>query len=318
MECASWKEAILKSLENIHSGTAKEVFTDIEKNCYYPSSKGKTPEATVQAQLGDLIRNKDVRIKRVKNKDNVFYYYLTKYEDEVEISPSMPVGGTDAKGKPVYVERDLHPLLCTFLREKDILTRTIFHEQSKKKEEYQKWIHPDIVGVRFIEPQNSVCRQLFNVINHKNRVDIYSYELKKAINSDYELKKAYFQAVSNSSWANYGYLVAMEIGDNLRDEIERLNQSFGIGVIHLKGNAFESEIFAQSRRREIDFKTMDKLCKTNDDFEKFYGQVEKALTADTKFSTDVMAALKGLCDKIFENDSEIEKYCKSKNIPFEK
>ena len=65
-------------------------------------------------------------------------------------------------------------------------------------------------------------------------------EIKKEINTDYELKKSYFQAVSNSSWANYGYLVALEISDNLKDEMERLNQSFGIGIIELKSNPYES------------------------------------------------------------------------------
>ena len=35
-----------------------------------------------------------------------------------------------------------------------------------------------------------------------------------------DLKKSYFQAVSNSSRANYSYLVALEIGDNLKDEME--------------------------------------------------------------------------------------------------
>ena len=62
-------------------------------------------------------------------------------------------------------------------------------------------------------------------------VILFSYEIKKEINTDYELKKSYFQAVSNSSWANYGYLVAFEISDNLKDEMERLNQSFGIGTM---------------------------------------------------------------------------------------
>lgn len=36
-----------------------------------------------------------------------------------------------------------------------------------------------------------------------------------------------------SSWANYGYLVALEISDSLKDEMQRLNQSFGISIIEL-------------------------------------------------------------------------------------
>lgn len=44
-----------------------------------------------------------------------------------------------------------------------------------------------------------------------------------------------FQAVSNSSWANEGYLVVLqEIDSEVLSELRRLNQSFGIGVIKLE------------------------------------------------------------------------------------
>ncbi len=315
MKHETWEKAILKSLENIRGGTAKEIYEDIAKNGYYALGKGKTPESTVQSQLGDFIRKKDGRVKRMKNKDDVYLYYLTKYEYEFEGSASQQLMISEPPEKQGFNERDLHPLLCTYLSGKQIRARTIFHEQSTRKDENQKWIHPDIVGAKFAKMENETCKRLFNAINHTNRVDIYSYELKKAINRDNELKMAYFQAVSNSSWANYGYLVAFEIGDNLRDEIERLNQSFGIGVILLKAYPYESEIMAQSRRREIDFKTMDKLCKANKNFEEFYGQVEKVLTADTKFIADVESALDSMCDETLNSDREIERYCKDHNIP---
>ncbi len=45
------------------------------------------------------------------------------------------------------------------------------------------------------------------------------------------LKNIIFQAVSKSSWANYGYLVALGNSDNLQDEMQRLHESFGIGII---------------------------------------------------------------------------------------
>ena len=64
----------------------------------------------------------------------------------------------------------------------------------------------------------------------KETVHIYSYELKKKIESDYQLKQCYFQALSNSSWANYGYLVTFEINEDLDEEMKRLNNAFGIGI----------------------------------------------------------------------------------------
>jgi hypothetical protein len=44
-----------------------------------------------------------------------------------------------------------------------------------------------------------------NVLQKSDTLKLTSYEIKKEIKTDSELKEYYFQAVSNSSWANYGY-----------------------------------------------------------------------------------------------------------------
>jgi hypothetical protein len=141
--------------------------------------------------------------------------------------------------------------------------------------------------------------------------------LKREINSDSELKKAFFQAVSNSSWANYGYLVAFEIGDSLMEEMERLNQSFGIGVIELNANPYQSKILFTPKYKDLDFKTIDKLCKINKEFEKFIEQTEKLMTAEERYSKATEKELEEFCDSYFMSDTEIERYCKEKNIPLE-
>jgi hypothetical protein len=182
---------------------------------------------------------------------------------------------------------------------------------------HQKWIHPDMIGINFLKLQTKTTQQFVKVLNTRDIFKITSYELKKEINTDYELKKCYFQAVSNSSWANYGYLVAFEISSNLMDEIERLNQSFGIGVIQLNANPFQSKILFQSKYKELDFKTIDKLSKVNIDFEKFILNVEKILTADEKYLESSQKELIEFCDSYLTEDSDIEKYCKSKNIPMD-
>ncbi len=313
----TWKDAIIKSLEDIdsHMGTSKEIYDNIVRRQYEVPSNGKTPEATVQSQLGDFIRKGDSRIKRKKNEDNNYCYYLTEYGDEVESSPTL-IEHHRKQDKTPYLERDLHPLLCSFFQSKKVFTKTIFHEQStKKSEEHLKWMHPDIVGVKFVDYDNNVCQQLFGATMGINRVDIYSYELKREINTDYDLKKCFFQAVSNSSWANYGFLVAFEIGDNLLDEVERLGSSFGIGVIRLNANPYKSKVIVPSKRRDVDFKTMNKLCNVNVAFKEFFAQVEKRLTAEPKYVPDIMKGLKDLCDTPFADEAEIETYCKQKHIP---
>lgn len=160
-----------------------------------------------------------------------------------------------------------------------------------------------------------------NFIKSINRVDTFklsSYEIKKEINSDSELKKAYFQAVSNSSWANYGYLVAFEFSDSLYDEMSRLNQSFGIGIVELDSNPYQSKILFPAKYKDLDFKTIDKLCVINKEFEKFIEQAEKLLTAQERYYHSTERELDEFCDSYFKNDTEIEKYCSENKIPFVK
>ncbi len=313
------KEAILKSLEHFPQGAkAADVYSDIVKHGYYTFDKGLTPIATVNALMWDFIKKGDNRVIRSKDAKGVYNYYLAKYKENIEVildSPQPPK--EKAKSLKTFVERDLHRLFVTFLHGQDILSKTIFHETSSKKEEHKKWIHPDIIGAHFVEHTNKSCQSFFKATNRQKTVEIYSYELKKSISSDYELKMCYFQAVSNSSWANYGFLVSFYFGDNLHEELERLNESFGIGIILLKPNPHESKVLFPAKRHELDFKTINKLCIANSDFSSFFEQIEKVMTADPKFAKDVKKGLSDLCDKPIKNDSEIIAYCNEKGIPLD-
>lgn len=315
------KEAILQSLEDRKNiSTYMDIYKHLVGKGYYEFKEAKTPASTVSALLGDFIRNGDTRVKRIKGKGGTFSYYLTKYEKElgVEIINETEKVDTKIKGKKSYYERDLHKLLSSYLKSKGTYSKTIFHESSRNsKDSHQKWVHPDMIGINFQKFQNKASQTLLRAINKEDTFKITSYELKKEINNDYELKKSFFQTVSNSSWANYGYLVAFEISKNLDEEIERLSQSFGIGVIELKSNPYESKILYPSKLRELDYKTIDKLCLINPNFEKFIEQVEKLLTANERYVKATEKELDELCDDYFNNDSEIKKYCIDKRIPIE-
>ncbi|MDB9755885.1 hypothetical protein OAB20_06335 [Winogradskyella sp.] len=316
------KEAILKSLDDINGLTNyMEVHDHIIKNGYYDFGKAKTPPATISALLGDFIRNGDTRVKRIKQENGSYAYYLTKNEQDIGIeilsgsteTTSVKLPKVKAKS---YNERDLHRLLSSYLKNTKIYSKTIFHEHSKNgKDSNQIWTHPDMVGVKFLNLQTKVSQNFLKSINRVDTFKLSSYELKKEINSDTELKKAYFQAVSNSSWANYGYLVAFEFSDSLSDEMERLNQSFGIGIIELNANPYQSKILFPAFYKDLDFKTIDKLCKINKEFEQFIEQTDRLMTAQERYYKSTEKELDEFCDGYFENDSEIEKYCKDKNIP---
>ncbi|MGI6046869.1 MAG: hypothetical protein ACOYEG_02480 [Petrimonas sp.] len=312
------KEAIfiaLKELEGARNYT--DITNHIISNKHYDFGEAKTPHHTVSAQLGDLIRLGDTRIKRVK-KGNGYFYYLTSKEQDVNIEDILSENKpekTQVKTNKSFHERDLHLLLSTYLKSSDTYSKTIFHEQSYTKDSNQIWTHPDMVGVKLLKLQSKSSQNFLKSINKIDTFKLSSYEIKKEINSDSELKKAFFQAVSNSSWANFGYLVSFEINDTLYDEMYRLNQSFGIGIIKLNANPYQSKVLFNAAYRDLDFKTIDKLCKLNKDFEKFIEQVEKLLTAADKYQKSTEKELEEFCDEYLITDSDIEHYCNEKNIP---
>lgn len=317
------KEAVLISLEEIGALTNYlEIYKHIVEKKYYDFGQAKTPSSTISAQLGDFIRNGDTRVKRIKQDGGTYSYYLTKNEDkmavEVLTNAAEPVTVKKVDKTKTYEERDLHKLLSSYLKNTGIYSKTIFHEQSTfGKDNNQIWTHPDMVGIKFLNLQTKASQNFLKSINRVDTFKMSSYEIKKEINSDSELKKAFFQAVSNSSWANYGYLVAFEISDSLTEEMERLNQSFGIGVIELNANPYKSRVLFTPTYRDLDFKTIDKLCKINRDFERFIEQTEKLMTAEERYYRVTEKELDEFCDKYFANDTEIENYCKSKYIPLD-
>ncbi|OFX29923.1 MAG: hypothetical protein A2X08_08630 [Bacteroidetes bacterium GWA2_32_17] len=319
------KEAVLKSLDDIGGLTNySEVFNNIVDKKHYDFGASKTPGSTVSAILGDFIRNGDTRVKRIKQEGGTYSYYLTKNEQNIGIDILSGVTETATtttvkvdKAK-TYDERDLHKLLSSYLKNTGIYSKTIFHEQSTYgKDNNQIWTHPDMVGIKFLNLQTKASQNFLKSINRVDTFKLSSYEIKKEINSDSELKKAFFQAVSNSSWANFGYLVAFEFSDSLTEEMERLNQSFGIGVIELNANPYQSKILFPAKFRNLDFKTIDKLCKINKEFEKFIEQTEKLMTAEDRYYKSTEKELDEFCDDYFANDTEVEKYCKEKHIPIE-
>jgi len=316
------KEAILKSLADLKTPSGyMEIYKHIKDNNYYPSFKDRsTPEATVSAALTSFIQHEDTRIKRIKVQDGKYSYYLTKNEESIvanEIVQTTDLVKKKSEKTKTYDERDLHKLLSSFLKNGNVYSKTIYHEQSNGKDSNQIWTHPDMVGIKFLNLQSKVSQTFLKAINRVDTFKLSSYELKKEINTDSELKKAFFQAVSNSSWANYGYLVAFEISDNLHEEMERLNQSFGIGIIELNANPYQSKILFQPIYHELDFKTIDKLCQYNKQFEKFIEQTEKLMTAEERYLKSTEKELEEFCDQYLESDTDIENYCKEKNIPIE-
>ena len=247
---------------------------------------------------------------------------VTKYAVEIEnliggtgyVPPTPQKKELETPAKH-FDERSLHKLFCNYLRTRGIYAKTIYHEKSSTKgDNAQKWIHPDIVGAQFEDFKNDATLALLKATEPKESIHIYSYELKRRIESDYQLKQYYFQALSNSSWANYGYLVAFEINEDLDEEMARLNNAFGIGIILMQAN--DSKILFPAREKALDYNTIEKLNNLNPDFCEFIKKLSKVMNASKDYTTDAKNSFEKICDKIFDSDEELDAYCKEHNIPF--
>lgn len=317
------ENAVLKILEesSIKILNHKEITNLIEKNGYYKST-GKTFFASVSASLGNFIRNGDSRVKRIGTPGK-YYYYLSKYENSIDTSDidiDLPKDENinvddDIKGsKNDKKERALHNLLTTFLLTNNIYTKTLNHQEAKKPGD-AKWNYPDIIGVKLNEFTQEVVNFNKN-FGIKQFCELYSYELKLSVVSDNDLKKCYFQALSNSNWANYGYLVAYNYDNKLDDELKRLNNDFGIGFIKLEAKLFESKILCPAKYKELSLITIDKLCKNHKYFRKYISNINEYMDMDKErlnksIKADFEMGLK-------ETDSDgIIKYLKNNKIKFD-
>lgn len=80
---------------------------------------------------------------------------------------------------------------------------------TRKGKSGNKWLHPDLVGLEDIgAPWEHTVKECIAYYGDK-RTRLWSFEVKKTVNMS-NVREAFFQAVSNSSWANLGYLVAMK------------------------------------------------------------------------------------------------------------
>jgi len=290
---------------------------------YYYVSNSELPHRRKVKWSDNVILRKDMSKKLQNSTGSIGTCCdITNYANEIESlinnnEQIIPVAVTNVKSnsQKCFDERSLHKLFCSSLRNKNIYAKTIFHEKSStKSDNAQKWVHPDIIGVEFEEFKNDATLSLLKATEPKETVHVYSYELKKKIESDYQLKQCYFQALSNSSWANYGYLVTFEINEDLDEEMKRLNNVFGIGIILMQVNDYK--ILYSARKKELEYNTIEKLCNLNPEFSMFIAKLSKVINSSKEYTGDVRLSFEKSCDKIFESDEEIENYCKDNSIPF--
>ncbi|MDU9789620.1 HTH domain-containing protein [Helicobacter pylori] len=308
--------------------SVKEIF---EKACEMGLDKecndGKILSHSLGSQLGEHDISNDKKQFYVARKEGgAFFYWLKSREREFppqktpdakeEDDEQSECSGTAKKQKNSFHERVLHPLLVKFLDEDPnfrLLCKTIRHEECKKGEGGEcKWNYPDIVGVYF--PYNRYKEETLKFLHHtgQEKHKLFSFELKKELSFS-NLKESYFQAVSNSTWANEGYLVVFEIEYKVLGELRRLNQSFGIGVIKLESEISNSKILLPAKEREINIPTLNMLIEQSPkDFKPFMANINKQIEAGFDKQIDMNDFFKELL-----GDEAMQKYIEKKGIKAE-
>lgn len=252
---------------------ASSIYTDIKYN----------PDTTIFVKVG----RGEFFLKSKINSSNQNLINNTNEEDTDDI-----IVNNSANKK--ILEEDLHIPLTKYLYSMKIYSKTInANATDVNLKGKMKWGTPDIIAVTFKDYINKSVLKLFNYINLPT-TELYAYELKLKLTLG-NLTEYYFQALSNSGWANEAWLVAMEINENdidLMEEIKRLNQSFGVGIIRLDyNNPEDSEIlFSAKKRNDLDIDTMHKLC-NNRQFQDFINDVNEILEAKDKSKNHIISSL---------------------------
>lgn len=174
-------------------------------------------------------------------------------------------------------EHSLYPILIDYLsQEEGLLCRRIDEKRSSNNKGLggNHWLYPDIVALEPLDKDRDDAVQ--NCVRHSvgRLTRLWSFEVKKQLNRS-NVRECFFQAVSNSSWAHFGYLVATEINEDKQRSVERELQMLcalhGIGVILLDPHDFsDSQTLIPARERTgVDWQSVNRLVEENRDFKDF-------------------------------------------------
>lgn len=313
MKCKTFLELAYETLKKVQAPlTDRQIWEKSQELDIKIDSEGKTPWKTIGARIYvDMKDNAESKFVRVGKRPALFYI------KEMEINKSSEKKAEQelehfAKGDTDFCEKDLHALLVYFLNVSphfNCVSKTIDEKVSHKgRKGENEWLHPDLVGVHF--PYGDYDEQTLKFISalNFNEYALFSFEIKKSITFS-TLRQYYFQAVSNSSWANEGYLVALdyETDSDFVEEMHRLANSFGIGFIQLNAeNVEQSEILIQAKRKEeLDWDTINRLVENNKDFKELLKSVVEDIQAKRIHASEY--------DKIF-SEEEMKQYIERKKI----
>lgn len=209
---------------------------------------------------------------RDKPRPRLFYWGASVVEQaDPHVAPEPTVETVS------FTEHSLYPILIDYLsQEEGLLCRRIDEKRSSNNKGLggNHWLYPDIVALEPLDKEWDDVVQ--NCVRHSEGrlTRLWSFEVKKQLNRS-NVRECFFQAVSNSSWAHFGYLVATEINEDKQRSVERELQMLcalhGIGVILLNPHDFSNSqtLIPARERTSVDWKSVNRLVQENRDFKDF-------------------------------------------------
>ncbi|NYT83207.1 HrgA protein [Alcaligenaceae bacterium] len=217
------------------------------------------------------LQKKHPELKTTEGRPRKYYYSGKSDSAEVAAAESAVVVPTADMNDTKLGEHAMYPLLSLYLWEEfGVYSKRIDEKRSSNKRgpNGNRWLYPDLVGMEDLGADwHQEVRDCVNQYSDK-RTKLWSFEVKLLINRS-NVRECFFQSVSNSSWSNFGYLVAAEIeGQDTLKELRMLFAAHGIGLIKLDAdNPAESQVLIPARERdEIDWDMANRLATENRDF----------------------------------------------------
>lgn len=216
-------------------------------------------------------------------------YYFSMIEAE-EAKESI---AEDYSSPSIFEEKDLYIKLGIFLyNEYNIVSKRINEKESRndKGRQGNKWLFADVVALQRLGlGWSQEVNQLVKSAGDK-KFKLWSFEVKKFITMS-NVREVYFQAVSNSSWANFGYLVAVEIDDEVEEELRMLVEAYGIGILKLdKDSPIDSEIiFPAQEKNKINWTIVNRIVEQQKGkgFDQYIKTIDKMIKGDAWADDDM-------------------------------
>ena len=237
----------------------------------------------IQGSIEKIQKKYQVVKTNKKVKPRTFFYSELideKIEDKRHLSETEKTLSSAEEEDERDLEKKLYQPLQNFLYYHSsyrVYSRFMPHAGNREQSSgINRHLLPDLVGVQdFGEDWDDSVKKCVAQGNH-SRIKFWSLEVKREITKS-NIRESFYEAASNSSWANFAYLAAPEIPQQdevLEKELRLLCNMHGIGFIVIdKENFLEGSIKISAIEKKADWNAINRLAKFSKEFRENYVEV---------------------------------------------